>query len=621
MNRVRIPVIIIFLIISTALVYYFRVVHSNEVIFTHFFYIPVILSAFWWHYRTVYVVSYLASALFFSDLYNNNFPMMFHDSIRGLIFLLVGLTVAFLQNEKFRLVKLVRYRQIISSMQEPVAIADPAGDLILKNEKFASVFPFAVSDIRSFKEVMAVQDFDSLMSSLNDCFEKGNIILPSYIRVSQSEHRYYKINFSPLTDSNSGVNIILTFWDVTERKRAEERLNTALQREKLVVDVLDLLNKQNPEHDAIKEILGLVKKGTGIEALGIILHSEEKFILHEMIGAAGLDEIINAQCALINGSDPGPGMLCQCQRSLELYNRCEGCNRDEAALFWSNDLPQIAAEEGVELCSCLNERGFRSTAVIPFSDDDGLLGFFILFDSRGSFFTDELIEYYKGVVQSVGIALSRRNYEANLRKTISEKEHLIREVHHRVKNNMQVITSLISLQTSRQTDENIRSVLNDCQSRVRAMALVHERLYNSNNFNSINFQNYIQTLVPMLMNTYRVDRQKIRVEINVSDISIGLVTAIPLAQLINELLSNSFKHAFRDSKSGNVEISLSRSDGDRNYSLVVSDDGCGLQVDTVYPSMGNLGFQLIDALIKQLRGKLQLNSEHGLSFTITFTES
>lgn len=621
MNRVRIPVIIILLIISSLLVYYFRIIQSNEIIFTHLFYIPVILSAFWWHYRTVYVVSYLVAALIFADIYNNDLPLMLNDSVRGLIFLLVGLTVAFLQNEKLRFAKLVRYRQILSSMQEPVAITDPAGNLILKNEKFSSVFPFAGSDIRSFKGRMAGPDFDSLMSSLNGCFEKGNIIFPSYINVSQSEQRFYKINFSPLADSNSAGNIILTFWDVTERKRAEERLNTALQREKLVVDVLDLLNKQNPEDDAIKEILSLVKKGTGIEALGIILNSEGKFHLHEMIGAPGLAEIINTECVLIKGTEPGPGMLCQCHRSLKLYNTCEGCSRDEAALFWSNDLPKMAADEGIELCSCLNEREFRSTAVIPFSDDEGLLGFFILFDSMDTFLTGELIEYYKGVVQSVGIALSRRNYEANLRKTISEKEHLIREVHHRVKNNMQVITSLISLQTSRQTDENIRSVLNDCQSRVRAMALVHERLYNSNNFNSINFQNYIQTLVPMLMNTYKVDRQKIRVGINVSDISIGLVTAIPLAQLINELLSNSFKHAFRDGKSGNVDISLSRSDGERSYSLVVSDDGCGLNLDTVYPSMGNLGFQLIDALIKQLRGKLLLNSEHGLTFTITFTEN
>lgn len=619
MKRTKIPAIIILLVVSALLIYYFRVVHRYELIFTHFFYILIILTAFWWQYRVVYVVLYLALSLAISDFFDAGESMILHDSIRSLMFLVVGITTAYLTSERLRLSNLKRYRMVISTMQEPVVIVHRDGGIVLKNEKFSDLFPDAVSDISCFKGLMGEPYYSEFIKSLNSCFEKGDFSFSSYIKTAASSTGFFNVNFNTVSAGDSSSDAVLTFWDMTVQKKTEEMLKTAVERQKLAVDVLDLLNKQWHGRDVIKEILNLVKNSTGVEVLGIILSAEGKFLLHEMTGADEiLSEKIHSGCSLINDRDVEPGTLCLCCRSLEIYNSSEAGTGDDSALFWSNNLEELAALEGLSMCRCIREGGFSSSAVIPFSGEEGLLGFFMLFDSTCNFFNDELIDYYKGVVQSIGIALSRSNYEASLNNTILEKEHLIREVHHRVKNNMQVITSLISLQMSRQTDEKTRSVLNDCQNRVRAMALVQERLYNSNNFNSINFQNYIETLVPMLMSSYRIDRQRIRIGLNVSDISIGIGSAIPLAQLINELLSNSLKHAFKDGQDGNVALSLERSDSGKDYTLTVSDDGSGFPPDVAFPQKGNLGFQLIDALIKQLRGMYTLTCNNGVTYIITF---
>jgi len=621
MKRARIPLIILLLLVSTLLIWYFRIVHRQEIIITHLFYIPIVLSAFWWQYRSGYVVLYLTSALIISDLYAHDKDIILHDLMRSMIFIIVGFTVAYLRTEKLRLYNLVRYRQIISSMREPVAIVNREGSIILRNGKFSTLFSDNDPDISCFKELMTGEVFSGFRNSLDSCFEKGETTFTSYIKMRSQETGYFSVNFSPVPSDDASSDAVLTLWDISEQKKTEESLKTAMGRQKLAIDVLELLNKQQAGSDSIKDILNLVKNSTGVEALGILLCSGGKFRLHVMTGInETLSEKIISDCSLISEQKADPGELCLCCRALDIYNKNEEGTADESALFWSNDLEKSAESEELSVCRCIREGGFRSAAVIPFSGEGELQGFFILFDSAGNFFNDELINYYRGVVQSIGIALYRSEYEASLKKTIIEKEHLIREVHHRVKNNMQVITSLISLQASRQTDDGIRSVLNDCQNRVRAMALVQERLYNSSDFSSINFQNYIQTLVTMLMSSFRIDRQRIRVSLDVSDINIGINTAIPLAQLINEILSNSFKHAFTDRDNGIVNVSLHRSEENKNCTLVISDNGNGLQGDVVFPQGGNLGFQLIDALIKQLRGKYTFNCGTGVSFSIIFSE-
>ena len=266
----------------------------------------------------------------------------------------------------------------------------------------------------------------------------------------------------------------------------------------------------------------------------------------------------------------------------------------------------------------MSSAGIKSFAVIPVSSGEDISGFFILLDRRKFFFNNELLEFYEGIVQSISIALGRVSYQDYLKQIINEKELLIREVHHRVKNNMQVITSLISLQASRQTDEEVKSILNECQNRVRTMALVHEKLYSSNNYASINFGSYINTLVPLLMNSYRISKDLVTVKITAEDIQLDINTAIPLAQLVNEILSNVFKHAFPSDRTGSVEVALTRNTALGINILNINDTGIGLRGDVSFPAGGNLGFQLIQALIRQIRGRVEFKSAGGVSIQVEF---
>jgi len=153
------------------------------------------------------------------------------------------------------------------------------------------------------------------------------------------------------------------------------------------------------------------------------------------------------------------------------------------------------------------------------------------------------------------------------------------------------------------------------------MALVHEKLYSSDNFTSININAYMKSLVPMLMTSYRIDKTKINVEIDALDTFFGLNTAIPLAQLVNEVLSNVFKHAFIQGVKGDVIISLAPDITEMNrYILTISDNGSGLPSSVVYPGSGNLGFQLIDALAKQLKGKITFSNGNGVTIQVVFSD-
>ncbi len=214
----------------------------------------------------------------------------------------------------------------------------------------------------------------------------------------------------------------------------------------------------------------------------------------------------------------------------------------------------------------------------------------------------------------------RRNAEEQLQASLHEKELLLKEVHHRVKNNMQVISSLLNLQVKFIRDDQDRDIFMDSQNRIRSMSLIHEKIYKSKDFVKINFAEYIQDLAYSLYRTYNVNQSKVKLIISAEDIFIGIDMAIPCGLVINELLSNSLKHAFPDGRKGEIYIILgteTEPDGER-HRLVVRDDGVGIKQDTNLEDPETLGLQLVTTLVKQLWGSMEMDSLNGTGFTITF---
>jgi two-component sensor histidine kinase/PAS domain-containing protein len=209
--------------------------------------------------------------------------------------------------------------------------------------------------------------------------------------------------------------------------------------------------------------------------------------------------------------------------------------------------------------------------------------------------------------------------EIRIREALTEKEVLLKEVHHRVKNNLQVISSLLNLQAGEITDPNTLIALRESQNRVRSMALIHEKLYQSNDLAHIDFSTYLQSLVYSLAQSYRVKANKVDIQVHAEKIFLDLDTSIPCGLMVNELVSNSIKYAFPDDRSGKIIVSFSSTSHNR-HSLVVSDNGIGLPPGFDYTNSSSLGLKLVNSLVNQIDAILIVDGTKGARFEINFSK-
>ena len=207
--------------------------------------------------------------------------------------------------------------------------------------------------------------------------------------------------------------------------------------------------------------------------------------------------------------------------------------------------------------------------------------------------------------------------EERIRSSLQEKEVLLKEIHHRVKNNMQIISSILNLQSRYIRDKKDTEIFKESQNRVRAMALVHEKLYQSSDLANIDFSLYINEFTSYLFYSYNIDPERITLRVNVEDISFSIDVAIPLAQIINEVISNSIKHAFPGNRKGMIFIMLYK-EPDGTYVLLIQDNGIGFPDELDTKKAETLGLQLIHALVLQLQGTISVNTKGGTTFIIKF---
>lgn len=245
-------------------------------------------------------------------------------------------------------------------------------------------------------------------------------------------------------------------------------------------------------------------------------------------------------------------------------------------------------------------------------------------DNRKKTYLDVYLNpiYHKNNIMEVsGIAhdiTDRINHEEKIKQSLQEKEVLLKEVHHRVKNNMQVISSILNLQSSYVTDSYALNLLKESQNRIKTMAYIHESLYQNKTFTSINFSEYISTLTSNILQSYTASAHKVELKLDVQKIILGLDTSIPAGLIINELVSNSLKHAFTEKNEGIIYINLHTKDN--ILFLEVTDNGKGFPKDVDYRNTNSLGLQLVNTLTEQLNGIIELkeNKYGGTSFFINF---
>ena len=208
--------------------------------------------------------------------------------------------------------------------------------------------------------------------------------------------------------------------------------------------------------------------------------------------------------------------------------------------------------------------------------------------------------------------------QESLKASLAEKEVLLKEIHHRVKNNMQVISSLVSLQANQLQDAGMRAILDEMAQRVRSMAMVHEKLYQSHNLAGVEFSDYARSLLNYLWRSHASAASAVRLTLDLEPVSLTVNTAVPCGLILNELVSNALKHAFRGRNGGEVTVSLHSAKG--GLRLSVRDDGTGLPAGFDWKQAKSLGLRLVQMLAGQLHADVEVSSDRGTEFTIAFEE-
>jgi PAS domain S-box-containing protein len=223
-----------------------------------------------------------------------------------------------------------------------------------------------------------------------------------------------------------------------------------------------------------------------------------------------------------------------------------------------------------------------------------------------------------GILSITRDITTRKQAEEQIQKSLNEKEVLLKEIHHRVKNNLQIIMSLINLQKSRIPNDDIRNLFSQCTTRIKAMALIHEMLYHSRDLSSIDMKDYATTLISELKSLYDAMTGSTKLELSLNSVLLGIDQAIPCGLIINELVSNAFKYAFPDRLDRQGTISVSLCERDNTVEISVKDNGIGIPAQVNIADCGTLGLSLVTMLTKQLKGTLNMSNDGGTGFTISF---
>lgn len=306
------------------------------------------------------------------------------------------------------------------------------------------------------------------------------------------------------------------------------------------------------------------------------------------------------------------GFLKQCSLALE-YNK----NYNEAILLkneamslnediYSNKLSETIANQKTEQAVKIKEKEIKI-------EKEKTKTYILIAIIISVFLLISLFILRKLKIQSK--ELSKKNVLVN--KTLKEKELLVREVHHRVKNNFQIVSSLLELQSKGIEDERALELANEGKTRVKSMALIHQKLYQDKS-GLVDFDEYIKLLVKELTSLYGSEN-KVATNISSKKMKFDVDTAIPLGLIINEIITNSYKYAFNKSKENQLSISIAKN-SDHEYKLIIEDNGPGIPGNLDIKKAKSLGLRLINRLVKQLHGKLQVTNKNGARFEILFKD-
>jgi two-component sensor histidine kinase len=412
-----------------------------------------------------------------------------------------------------------------------------------------------------------------------------------------------------------------------ERQRSEE-----LERSNAFITALSQVAARieaTPDPDQVLETLGVELRRLGITYFLALLEPDTQ----ELVGRhVSLDPCILAKAEKLAGlSLVSFRIPCERWPVAEVLEPGGACYVPDLITATADLLPHVPKplfDHIVRLAGVTPELG---AAYLPLKVEEQLLGIMTIW---GPDLREGDVPALTVFANQVAVALenarlyeraqrevaARMCVEEQIRASLAEKEVLLKEVHHRVKNNLQVVSSLLSLQSDHVQDLQALESFRDSQNRIRSMALIHEKLYQSPDLARIDFAEYVRNLATFLFHAYGADSQVTRLKIQTDDVYLGVDDAVPCGLILNELVSNALKHAFPGGRSGEISIGLGESDSGRMI-LEVSDDGVGFPPDQDPHSSESLGLQLVTTLVSQLDGTFEFDRRTGTKYRIALNGS
>ncbi|HMB45408.1 MAG TPA: PAS domain S-box protein [Candidatus Methanoperedens sp.] len=411
--------------------------------------------------------------------------------------------------------------------------------------------------------------------------------------------------------------------DITERRQAQEALSWEIEENVAISELSSTLLSQATIEDISVLVLGHAKRITGSnygyagyidtktgylvcpsmshDTMDVCKMKDSNNILKEFNGLFGW-VLKNEKPLLTNSPSSDP--------------RSSGTPNGHIPIFRFISAPAVLKENLIGQISAGNPIGNKIHS-IRYYDKGKLVGQVALANSDRDY-TDRDLAFVERLTDIYAIAINRYLAQEKIKKSLKEKEVLLREIHHRVKNNMQIISSLLSLQSNSMPEEKYKGIFKESQNRIISMALIHEKLYHSRDIEKIDFKEYIEDLAKSLFQSYEV-YGNIELRIDVKDVFLGIDFAIPCGLILNELVTNSIKYGFPDGRKGMISIFI-KSNETGYVELEVNDNGVGIPEGFDISKTSSLGLHLVTILSEQLNGEISWDGNDGTKFKIKFKE-